>query len=1277
MLYKRSKMPNAALIDATDLTHWADRRDAQGRLPQLVRRLILATTGKVTRIGFRSQEGVQFAGWDGTVAADSGNPFVPSGLSVWELGTNRNITEKANEDYDSRVADPQGVNPAEATFVFVTPRRWGGKNDWLSSKTKSRIWHEVRAYDADDLETWLEGAPSVHAWLSLLLGKDPQTVIDLESFWSHWAEATQPPVSPDLILAGRTDAADRLQEWLGAPPSALAICADTQDEALVFVAAAIMRLAPPDREAVLARCVVVQQAAVWRQIAAADQPLVVLPLFAGESAAPMVQGGHHCLIPLGRSDPPPTDSLELPRIRRRDAAAALRSMGLPENQASDLGLVARRSLQSLRRRLAYGASLQVPAWAQPAVGHSLLPALLAGEWDDVQQADQEAIAELAASPYEQVVREFTRWANESDPPVRRIASTWLLVSKEDAWSLLARLVTPIDLQRFRDVALKVLGTPDPALQLPPDQRWAAAVYGKARSHSRRLREGLAETLAIMGARSSSIRIGDGSVGQDHANRLVHLLLQKASQEADGTLWSSLSDIMPHLAEAAPDTFLSYLDEDLGKPKPSLRELFVDSDVQGAVFSNSPHTGLLWALESLAWHPDYLGRAALAMARLARLDPGGALHNRPINSLLAIFLPWRPQTAATIEHRLNVLDMLREREERVTWNLLNQLLQRHSVAVSTYMPKWRDWRPDELQRVTYAEIDEGTRQLLDWILSATNNDADRWREVIRHVTTLPSELRTILIERLLGIDFADMPANAKAVLRDGLRDIIGAQRALTADLERRGARKIGADDVGRLTEAYERLHQEDPIEDYAWLFSNNVHLWEFEGETWREREASINQARNQAVREVFAYGGTNALLAMSNKVESSGQLGSALGRTDLMIGMEAGFLTDSLSVQDSSRARLARAYVAAHFGTQGWPWAECFLGGSAAAWTTDQTAEFLTALPRGARTWKWAGGLGPDIERAYWERFAPYGVRESNEQLTAAEELLRFGRPHAAIELLGHATEELQQEDTSAIVARLLEAAAETPLPDDPFDRNSFVHSAVELLDMLESSMTLTETRLAVLEWAYLPLLHHSDRSPRLLHGELARNPSFFADVVSLVYRAEDEKPGELEPDDQNRAVAGAELLDTWHAVPGVHELGHINSESLSAWIADARQLLADRGRGAIGDEVIGRALRYAPLDSDGAWPVRAVRDVIESIASSDLEAGVEMEIINSRGVVVRAPVEGGHQEQLLVDRYNQWARTVADQWPRTAAMLRRVGDTYLRMANRQDQDAELREDLGY
>ena len=182
---------------------------------------------------------------------------------------------------------------------------------------------------------------------------------------------------------------------------------------------------------------------------------------------------------------------------------------------------------------------------------------------------------------------------------------------------------------------------------------------------------------------------------------------------------------------------------------------------------------------------------------------------------------------------------------------------------------------------------------------------------------------------------------------------------------------------------------------------------------------------------------------------------------------------------------------------------------------------------------------------------------------------------------------------------------------------------------------------------------------------------FFAEIVSLIYRAEDEEPGDVSEERKNMARLGHDLLDSWRAPPGSTEDGYVNAQELREWVDHARRLVAAGGRGAIGDEVIGRVLSGSPRGQDDTWPVEAIRDVIENVVSKDLEHGFEVGTFNGRGVVTKNPAEGGEQERQLTKRYEKHAEAVRDRWPRTTAMLRRIAETYRAEARREDDRSEL------
>ena len=132
----------------------------------------------------------------------------------------------------------------------------------------------------------------------------------------------------------------------------------------------------------------------------------------------------------------------------------------------------------------------------------------------------------------------------------------------------------------------------------------------------------------------------------------------------------------------------------------------------------------------------------------------------------------------------------------------------------------------------------------------------------------------------------------------------------------------------------------------------------------------------------------------------------------------------------------------------------------------------------------------------------------------------------------------------------------------------------------------------------------------------------------------------------------------------------VDGEALRAWIEPVRDLLTQQRRLEVGLTIVGQVLAFAPVDGDGIWPAVAVRDLIEELADENLDGGVVIGLFNRRGATVRNPAAGGTQETSLAQTYLEGSESLADRWPRTAAMLRTVADGYDRDARRQEERAE-------
>jgi hypothetical protein len=237
------------------------------------------------------------------------------------------------------------------------------------------------------------------------------------------------------------------------------------------------------------------------------------------------------------------------------------------------------------------------------------------------------------------------------------------------------------------------------------------------------------------------------------------------------------------------------------------------------------------------------------------------------------------------------------------------------------------------------------------------------------------------------------------------------------------------------------------------------------------------------------------------------------------------------------------------------------------------------------------------------------------------------------------------------------------------------YDLAKLLTFLDDWEEKDATHLAGIEWSLLLLLQHYGRPPRTLYRALATQPEFFCDVLTLVYRAKGEEPRELTPEEETRARLAYELLNGWHVLPGLQSDGSIDGTTLTSWIVRARDLAAKSGRGTMGDQEIGRMLSSSPKGSDEMWPHEAVRAVIDGLNNRDVNVGLILGVYNSRGATMRGLTDGGAQERSLVEKYRGYARSVRDQWPRTARLLEQIAEGFERDARHEDIEAELTEDL--
>ncbi len=1271
-------MSYTTLIRAIHLQNWAGTSMARQKLPALVRRLVHATIDNPCLVQFPADEGTGRRGWDGTIENCAGNAWVPADTSVWEMGTDQKPEQKANDDYRKRTDKPGNTNPAATTFVFVTPRKWEGKTEWREARRTEGVWRDVFAWDSADLEEWLERAPAVDLWLARLLDKlPPAGVRDPLGRWKHLASISVPPLTPEVFLAGRHETVSALRDALVGPPQEFAVAATSAQELADFTCAVFEKGDEEEQDAAAARALVVTNAEAWSQLVASHaNRLFLIP---GDHLTPdarmvaeAVNAGHSVLttrpytyLRAGIQTP------RLPRAPQHELQQALEAAGFDEGRAMRLAHESAGSLTILVRLSSRFAGQAVPIWAQPDAANPLLPLVLLGAWVEDNAEDRRCVERLSGQSYEDLQQHMRYWQGQPDGPLRLTTGICTFASREESWQHLAPLLTRDLLDRFAPLVLEVLGEDDPRFTMPVEDRHMAGIWRKEPRRSHQLRAGVAETLALLGARGENVPHGSPQGSAWRANRAVEALLG-GEAGARPERWFSLSHLLPTLAEAAPDGFLDALTADLDREQPCVAALFpAKTDASDPWFSSSNYTGLLWALQRMGWSEELMPRVAMTLAALVRRNfhcksspvPGSILHD--------LFSLWCPHTDTSEAERCEVLDLIVTREPLVAWKLLLGLIPSHSgFIMGGSKPEWRSWGTRTPAPITNVDL---WRQI-DWVsqrlIDLTQGAPQRWIELLDESRKLSPLLWNAVLGWLRSLDARAMDADMRLELWTTLRRLVSEHRfyhdakwAFSSEL------------VDELAKEEARLAPEDPSRRYRWLFDGAADDCFGDMATPREeRQSMVTAAKRQAVGAIFAAGGLKKLIALAETAGFPGHIGSTLLECDLPVDpsdmLPACLIDERPGVRVFARCYAIDLRVKSPLGPSVLP---------LETWPDEAVAEAMACLPFSFSTWEEIRRRRPGAEALYWQKAFIWGGDLDAQGLSEALTMLRLhGRVLEAADLLASSLHRSFTPDWQLVADLIEEVLRKVQDMDPPYRWNIVsIHDLCEMVRYVQDAPGADPSRVAALEWNFLPLGHHSSFWPKHLHGELAANPKFFVEVLTHLFKPRSqrdtaEKPSETE---RSRALFHVcyELLNSWTQLPGTQPDGTIDLAKLQTWVDEVRQLCAEVDRAEIGDSKLGELLSCAPGEPDGSWPCIPVREILEAIRTEELLRGFKLGIFNSRGIISKTLNEGGEQERTLSARYRAHADRCRTRWPYTARALRDLADSYEKSARSEDERADGRD----
>ena len=1259
-----SYVPPFLQIQARQIEDWASEHRVRTRLSVLLRTLVNSTGSSLRKVDFPGNDDAERRGWDGVVEADRATPWIPQGFSGWEFGCNQDIKRKADEDFRKRTQSVPEAERLSTTFVFVTPRRWTGKNDWEKERREESQWKDVRVFDASDLEQWMEQSIPAQTWFVEETGLTSKEVSSLEGCWKNWEADCEPVLIPSLFNQALKESKDCVMRWLAAGPGTpLKIAADSMAEALAYLYVVFSgeeALFKENRNKVI----VFNKSRVVSKLLSTGSDLIVVstsPEIETELAS--LRKSLKTILVYSQNMANVNPDIVLKPLNYSALVSALEEMGCNHDEVNRYCRECGYSLTVLRRRLSKLPGVKTPGWASTEHAESLVPMVFAGAWNANNDTDRFLVSELAdeMDPGD-IEKEIRKLCQLEDSPVWSVDTYRGVKSKIDALFAVSESVTESDIERFLQVAEIVLSEKNPELDFPEDEQWLAELRGKSRGISDLLRGSVINSFVLLAVHGNGLF--RERIGFDIEARIQEMVKKLLNPLTARTLEDQV-DALSAYAEAAPDTFLSIIEQDLDKNKgDEVLELF--RPMSTSSFKSPPRAEMLWALESLAWSGEYLARVVKILARLAEAEISDNWANKPISSLAAIFRSWLPQTSAPVDKRIEVFNQLIEEcREDIGWFLFfEQFGPEQRTGHYSHKPKWRTDGHGYGEPVTENEkkqfIWNAARKALDWKSHTKETLAD-----LVHSLGPPTE-----------IPYEWLPEVWKLIENwHNEQNTSDEDRAWFCERMRTSV------DFRVFPEArktYEKLEPSDPVIKHRWLFRCfsvprvKEGFDDLNSRDFLQYAGKIKQRRISALSEIYSEQGINGLIKLASNGEGQIVIGDLAMRTDSFGDDEVkDLILKTLANTTEENSHQMEKLIMGTLGGLEDMRRKNLLEDFSKTSSEEMFLKILLLAPFSGETWKFVNRLGKENKFWYWKEVALRLTRDSSEVNEAVERLIEAGRSLDAAVLAEHNLEDIEPRR----IFRLLEAIVKTAKrKQKDYQLNldkCFVEDAFKQLD---KNWGISSAKMLNLEIDFVNFLEGSERGMRILEKEVNDHPEFFAEMITLACKRDDgteDKNLYSTPEDvvKSRAWKMQRSIESIRQLPGRdNKSGEIKTKNLITWVSDVRAVCERHGRRGIGDFRIGFLISNSPEGKDGIWPCESVRDALEKVYSEQVAMGFKAGRCNSSRTHIG---HGGDPERAIKDRHEKWAQRIQYSHPKTSKILGKIAQYYSQLGRHYDIEAEI------
>jgi len=1245
-------------ITSKILESWADDPQSISLIPILIRKLIRASVTNIKYCSFPARSNVHLPGLDGLLETENGNEFIPKKISYWELGTGKDIKKKADKDYLKRKREFHQEEASNITYVFVTPRLFSEKENWVKRKNQEAYWKEVRVIDGKILEEWMENAPTVSAWFAKeILGDYPYSgIITLEDFWANNTIGKHFKLIPDIFLVGREKQKDKLLEQFKFNTPKI-IRSGTKRESIAFVISCFKSLIDGEED-LFARSIIVTSSEALFRFSSHISPLIIIPwMELDEIPYSIIQKGHTIILPLDQEFFTNEPIIHLPPVKKEGLIHCLMKMGMNRRRAEREAFESSCNVTILWRRL---NPISIPNWwKQFDEWIEILPALMVGKWDESFEGDKEIVAIIAKMDYENFSRILNKWKNKPDTPIVQIDTVWRIQSTFEVWSLLFKYLVKEDLVRLELCALEIFKEIDPHIGLNLTEEIYGVLKGTLiKKYSKWIKKGISHSMTF-------ISITNEQLNSLNSPLWIDTLVMKILKVDNTNHWKSLDFFLPDLAEASPTSFLNFLEIDLKDSNSIILRSLKESSSNPSIWLN--HTGLLRALEGLAWFPQYLCRSSLILAKLSELSSKSNFKNSPKNSLNQIYKAWHIQTLASKQSRFEVLELLSKNYPEVAWSLLLSLLgTKRDIALENYRMLWRN-AIEDVSTIPNQDIYETQIFSLEVIKKNFDNSEEKLLdllEVLDLTHWIPVKQKILeFIENIYSV--VDHKNN---LVWNSLRKMLHAHKT-HQDTDW----ALNNDWIKRLESLYHYLEPKDLIERTIWMFNESwpTFLEDYDQKqfSYEDREPYIFIRRTEELKKIYNEFGLDKILEFRFNVKEYRSLGYCLGEI-IEEPIEILRICEDLNLEPKD-FHFVQCFIGKKVEIMGLSWLfNLFSQLQEQKYPDIALGKLLTSCFNSEELWDFVGSKKKSISNVYWINFNPnFSKLPYEAKKFGITQLLKAKRYFLAIRECYYNREKI----SSGLIAKSLDQAISN---SEEYHPSLDPYIIAELMELLDVRDDLSNKTIANLQWKYLTILWNQshDKFPTRLHKELAQSCKFFVEILEIAYFPMSTGMEDVQNEGLSSIQAkknASRLLESWDILPGLTEGNGFNPSILIDWLEEVRKLLSGKKIMNYAFRFIGKALsKFSDHNSD-LWPPKEICAIIEKYKNPDLNQGFKMGFTNRNEGII-----GSGAYTFNRDYFYSLEEKHRNTFPEVSLIFNELGDLFKALA-KEDDIRQIKENIEF